>query len=274
MRICKLCGIEYEGNYCPNCHNIDDQFHFTTKIIVSLLFLILFMGSVHAGTPQSPDDYFKLGQIIDYKKNCINNGAYCSDTAACNITSYYPNGSLMIGNKLMSNNGYYYNYTFQTFNSCNDYCGIYRIDISCYDGGKNGTQTFYAEVNPTGIKPSDQRTSTTGRAIWIIFGIAIMLFVAFLLIQNNAAKYSLLVFSMIMLVTSINLIFASLYQEVTDPSIINLFDFISAASYYFYWLAGGLICIILILTAFNSVFERYKNVKLVKYGGERKSDVW
>lgn len=236
-----------------------------TMVYLSIL-IIMMIGLASAGSPQEPDDYIKLNENISYTKPCVDNGNYCSASTACNITVWYPNQSLFIGNKQMTNNLYYYNYTLKTLGNCDNYCGIYKIDIVCSNGVNNGSRTFYAEVNPTGLKPTDQRTATTGRAIWILSGISILFFVVFIFFQHPAVRYSSITMALIMVVAVINLVFTTLYQEVSDPSIIALFDFISAASYYFYWLGAGIIMIILLVTGLTTLFDRYNKIKLVKYG--------
>lgn len=229
-------------------------------IILSVLCTI----QVSAGTLTDPDDVYKLG-VIDYKKPCINNGTYCSSSAVCNSTILYQNGSTFINNQLMTNNIAYHNITF-TLSSCSSDCGIYKVDMVCKDGGLQAAETFYLEVNPTGIKSTDARSSALTRAIWIVFIIGIILFGAFLRFEHPTAKYSFAILSAIFILAGFNLVLSTLSSEVVDPRIISLFDFVSAASYYFYWLGAGLLMIILFVTSFNTLFDKYRKQKLVKYG--------
>ena len=76
------------------------------RINTIIIMLLIFLPIVFAG-----DLVFKKGEIIDLKVPCINNNTLCSGTASCNITSIYPNGSILINNLQMSNSGSYHNYT-------------------------------------------------------------------------------------------------------------------------------------------------------------------
>ena len=236
--------------------------------IIVLILGIFMIGLTSAGSIDSPDDVIKLGNgIIDYKKPCFNNGLYCSSLAECNVTIFYPNNSILINNKLMTNKISYHNYTINLSDSCAISCGIYKVDISCTDITLSASQTFYVEINPTGIKSTAERSSAITRSIWIVFCFAVLLFVAFLVVSNTSAKFVLIILSFIFILAGIQLVSSTLNQEVVDPSIIGLFDFISAAAFYFYWLGAGLIVVVLILTVWNTMNEKYNNIKLGKFGG-------
>ena len=114
----------------------------TLGVIIILIFPI-----VSAATDtQQVDDVFKVNQRVQYAKPCFNNGTYCSASAVCNYTFYRPDNSIQVNNKIATNNIATYNYTI-TF----DTIGIYTIDMVCTDGSEKGSETFYAQITPSGF---------------------------------------------------------------------------------------------------------------------------
>lgn len=118
------------------------------KLYLGLMFfLFAFIGITTAATDTSQvSDVFQLNHIVDYGKPCFNNGTYCSATTECNFTFTRPDNSIQIGNGLATNQLYIYNYTISF-----DSSGIYKIDMTCDDNGLKGSETFYAQVTPSGI---------------------------------------------------------------------------------------------------------------------------
>jgi hypothetical protein len=112
------------------------------------IWLISFlMGLAFIGLVSATDDIFKVGDIIDYKKPCINNGTYCSGSAVCNLTVIYPNSSLLINNALMTNQVSYHNYTLSPQYTI----GTYTANMICTDTGRSGSETLYFQITPTGF---------------------------------------------------------------------------------------------------------------------------
>lgn len=196
---------------------------------------------------------FQQGQCVEVRT--------ILNTSAVNISTItYPNSTLALSNVAMTKTGLSFNYSFCNTNTT----GTYLYD---YFDAESNTYSNSFTINPSGIDSTLARSGALNRAIWIIFALSVLFFTAFLFVQHPSAKYISLIFSAIFIMVSLQLVSASLIQEGTSQAIIDLFDFISAAAYYFYWLAGGLICTILILTVFSSIYDKYKNVKLGKYGG-------
>lgn len=220
----------------------------------NLLFLTFLVGLISFTSLASADlGTFKQGECVEIKT--------VLNTASVTLSGIsYPNSTIAVSNQPMIQNGLSFTYSFCDTNTS----GTYNYDY--YDAEGN---TFVNEfqINPIGIESTQGRTDALSRAIWIVFGIAILLFVSFMFIVHPSAKYISLIFCFIFILVGINLVSATLNQEVVAPAIIELFNFITAASFYFYWLAGGLICVILILTTFATIWEKYKDVKLGKYGG-------
>lgn len=105
---------------------------------VSKLFILMFvlvMLSFMEITFASADQIFQANQPVDLKIQCIINGTYCSAVSVCNITVAYPNNTLLISNRLMTNNISFYNYTLPD----TSVLGNYKCSVTCCDGGFCGT---------------------------------------------------------------------------------------------------------------------------------------
>lgn len=233
------------------------------KQIILLIFGMIFLFSILFINATDSDYIFKQGSQMDIKRPCFNNGTYCSSSAICNTTIIYPNSTILINNKQMQNQIAFHNYTLNSSLVSN---GEYETTITCIDGSQSGSETFFFEVNPTGIRSTDQRQTATSRALYVIFGLAIIFFVGFLTFSNPPVKYSFMIVSIIFGVASINLAFQTLRYEVVSNELLDVFDFLSAASFYFYWFAGGLLIIIWILTFFNTMNESFSKQKYDKFG--------
>ena len=143
---------------------------------------------------------FYIPQSTNYsiKFNCKIDGAVCSSTAACNVSIEYPNTTTMVDNEaatLISNARFNYSLTDdQTSVLAEDY----RFTAVCYDGNLNGSETITFGVNPSGISPSGERTDSLSRAIYFVFIIGILLFVAFLFSnQSTPVKWTFFGFSIV-----------------------------------------------------------------------------
>lgn len=226
------------------------------KKIILIVFLALFLISFVNAEQQS------LGTFK--KDSCVNLIQTCSNCSFINITSVvYPNSTNAITNKLMTKSNSLYNYSFCLTNVS----GTYIVNGLGNPDGINTVFAYDFEINPIGIPATEVRATAMNRAVYILFIIAIVLFIAFLYTQNVPFKYSALILSFTFLVAGINLIFVTLTNEVVDPTVIELFDFITAASFYFYWLAGGMLIIIWILTFFNTMNESFAHQRYDKFGG-------
>lgn len=216
---------------------------------ISLILLILVMGfaSGDLGT-------FKQGDCIQIKT--------ILNATSVNISSIsYPNSSIALTNVVMTKNLYTFNYSFCDTNTS----GTYTYD---YFDNEGNTYVNTFKVNPIGIESTGERSSAITRAIWIVFLLSLLFFISFFFTRALPIKSILIILCAIFIMAGLQLVSSTLNQEVVDPNIINLFDFISAAAYYFYWLGGGLILIVAILTLFSTIHDKYKNVKLGKYGGD------
>lgn len=113
---------------------------------------------------------YRQGEDIDLKVPCINSGDYCSSSAMCNLTTMYPNESLLVNNQQMTNQISFHNFTLNGTEI--DVTGDYKNVMRCKDGNYNGTSTFSFPVTLSGTEePTDKGTILIGIFI-VVFGIA------------------------------------------------------------------------------------------------------
>jgi len=234
---------------------------------ILIIFLVIFLTSIVCADPSF---YIPKDTVYDLKISCEINGFRCPATTLCNLTSEYPNSTTMIDDKQMSNLGNgFYNYTLNLNETST--VGEYNDRVECSDPGTtlNDTSTFSHEVNPTGIRPSEQRTESLTRAIYIIFGIAILLFIGFLFTtQTVPVKWTFFMLSIIFMLMAINLLFIGIQDEVVNPKLETFFDSFAAISFIMFWFMGGLLIIIWIFTFFNTWILKKNMSNLKRFGGE------
>ena len=201
------------------------------------------------------------------KFNCEIDGAVCEPTATCNVSIDNPNTSILVDNQAASfiSNGRY-NYSLNS--SQNAILGEdYKMDIVCYDALVNGSQTVYYGINPSGIRPSEQRTDTITRSIYFVFVLGIILFIAFLFVNTSPpVKWTFFIFSIIFFLVGLNIIFISLQEEIVNPKLITFFSAFTAISWYFYWFAGGILALMWILSFMNTMIYKNNLKNAQRYG--------
>ena len=239
-----------------------------SKLLFFFVFLFLLLSLLSSVSASS----FYIPQNTNYslKFNCEIDEAICSDSATCNISIEYPNSTSLIDNDdatFIANGRYNYSLT----DSQNSVLGEdYVLSIACFDGTVNGTQTVNYGINPSGIRPSEQRTNTITRSIYFVFVIGILLFVAFLFVKQSApVKWTFFAVSIIFFLIGINTIFISLQDEIVNPQLENFFSAFTAISWYFYWFVAGLLIIMWIFTFINTWILKKNLSNLQKYGGEK-----
>jgi len=113
------------------------------------LFLLCISFTSAAIDTNDVDDIFQVNTVVAYAKPCINNGTYCSAAAICNYTVFNPSNVVTQNNVLATNNGAYHNLSIGFHE-----IGIWKIDMVCHDGGKQGAETFFAQVTGSGFNDS------------------------------------------------------------------------------------------------------------------------
>ena len=229
------------------------------KVFQTLICLIFLIGLVSgASTYQQSTD-------IDIKHPIrIDGGIPVSTT--CNISIYYPNNSVLVDFKSMTDQGDYFNYTIPS--SLTSIKGIYNYDISCTNGDLNSTESFDFLVNLGGVEPSTSRTDTTTRNIIIFFGLAAFCFVGFIFTNKFPVKASLFLIMIWFILMGLSISFISLQDEVVNPTIESFFSIFLTISFYANWFIFSFIMIIWGITFFVSIFDFNKQKKREKYGEE------
>jgi len=230
-----------------------------------VFFLILFLVLVSF---VSAEIAFYVPEDTDYciKFSCENGGATCSSSAICNISINYPNSTAVVGTNLTSNleNGYF---QFCLNKNQTNIKGEYFTRVECSDGGLNDTSTFIYEVNPTGIRPSDQKTNTILVSVGVLFLLGTLLFIAFLFSnQNPSVRLSFLVFSVILFLITINLSFVNIQDAVVNTRIEGFFDGFTSISWIIYWFLGAFLIIMWIFTFINTWLFKKNQQNISKFG--------
>lgn len=222
------------------------------KIFILLVLSLLFILPMSLG---EPDYYFRQGDAINLKVLCVNSGAPCSPSALCNLTSEYPNGSLLVDNKQMTYNGVYLNYTLPSSMSL----GQYQSFIFCNDSGNSGYSSFAFVINDTGEQ--DSTNLTVMLIILFVFTIFFLGLALFFYLKKSPLTY------MFLILTFIFLTLTSYTGYMMSKNIGELFSKIMQAIYIsFLWLTMLMILFILLEVTISLI------KKFGKRGRENKFD--
>lgn len=145
------------------------------------LLLILVMMMV---LPMVSALVYQQNAEIDIKTNCFNNGTYCTASAQCNISIYYPNETIIVNNQPMTNQESFYNYTLSS--AYTGTLGEYHATLVCIDGVEAGNDEFTFDITYNGKeKPTEWII-----IIFMIFFIVLIggfIITLFLIIRDFAA---------------------------------------------------------------------------------------
>ncbi len=230
--------------------------------LLALAILVLPMASA-----QSQDIIFtfEADTEIDIKIPCFDNGTFCASSTQCNASITYPNQSILIDNIAMTNQVSFHNVTLNTTQTSKS--GEYFTWIVCTDAAISGEETFFFEINPTGIRPTDQRTGIIVLAVVFMFILGIIMFVVYIFHRSDPVKWTFFIIGVTFFLIAINVIFVSLQDAVVNSRLEGFFDFFVAISFYFYWFAAGLIFIIWMLTFLHTWLYKQNLRTAAKFGG-------
>lgn len=111
--------------------------------------ILLLIGFILLATPQINAIVYEQGTEVDIIIPCFFGGNICSNTATCNISIQYLNGTDMIDFQKMTNlNNGKFKYTLNK-NQTSNY-GIHNSYMACWQGVYNGTSSFEIIFTPTG----------------------------------------------------------------------------------------------------------------------------
>lgn len=196
-------------------------------VILFLFFLIPLVSSL---------DAYTQGEDANIREVVRVNDGLPSALTSCNVTIWYPNGTLLKFNQPMTFNYTTFNYILNsTFTQIK---GEYPYEASCVLGGLNKTKESSFFINAGGVEPNEQRALTISRSIYFIFGLGILLFIAFLFTRKLPIKITLLLMAVLFFLISLNLVFLDLQNSLTNPKFEEFFDGFTAISFILYWLIG------------------------------------
>ena len=238
------------------------------KLMFFFLFTILIFT---AGTEAQERKFYEQNSSIVFIEE-VTIGNAVSDNVLANITIKDPDNMILVGFQPMTYNstGKFFNFTLDgalTWKS-----GRYERCVFAVDSlglGQNGSLCTFFFVNPTGIEPTDQRTGAINRAVYFMFGIALLLFISFFFAKSKPPiKWTLFLLGTIFALISINLVFVSLQDAVVNPRLETFFSTFTVLSFYLYWFAFGLLIIIWIFTAMNTWILKKNLQNIRRFGSE------
>lgn len=144
---------------------------------LSFPFLVILIVGVCCLLPLSVDaKVFKQGVVVDLAIPCTFNGTYCSASAVCNTTIINPNGTVLVNNKPMSQNGVTFNYSLSTTQTL--LRGEYDFQITCIDNTTPKSKTLTFWITQTGEQMETQDA--------IIYFVALIILILFLVLSIYA----------------------------------------------------------------------------------------
>lgn len=192
----------------------------------------------------------------------VNDGI--STNVNCNITVYNVNGTILINFTKMQNNYDYFNYTLNT--SQTSVKGIYKYDISCSDGTLNRTESFPLIINLGGIQPSQSRTQTLTRTVWVFIALGVLFFISLFFIKSVPIKLTMLLLMIWFILMAINTSFLSIQDEVINTRVETFFSFFLTISFYANWLIFSAIAILWVITAIVNSISIQQKRRQERYG--------
>ena len=231
-----------------------------------LLFVTFFLVSFIAAETSffvPKGNSYNLTFICENEENVL---SLCSASASCNITINYPNSSILINNEETTNLN---NGKFQiTLNSSQTNTnGEHQGWVGCSDGTLNSSTNFIYEINPTGIRPSEQKTTSISRAIYFTLILGILFFIGFLFVKNKSPiKWTFFIFAIFFFLITLNILFVGIQDEVVNPKLESFFDSFTAISFIIYWFLAGILAIMWFLTFLQTWLLRKNQQNFQKFG--------
>lgn len=177
----------------------------------------------------------------------------------CNTTILYPNSSIMVDFEAL--NDLSDKFTYNLSDSQTSLKGEYTGSVTCISGSENETISFSYLVNLGGVEPSQQRTDTMTRTLYLVFIMGILFFGAIIFVEKLPIKATLALLGLLFFLIGINIIFITLQDEVVNSSLENFFSFFTSISFIIYWGIGVVIGVIWLLTFFVTLFEGMRSTK-------------
>jgi len=233
----------------------------TSKTLIPL-FLFIFLISLVNGI-----DTYSQNSNIDISHPVRLDGEIISGVE-CNITIYYPDNSVLIDFQPMTDNGDYFNYSLNSTQT--ETKGIYKYVVSCEDTTNNLYQTdsFEFLINLGGVEPSESRTQTQTRNIYIFFGLGLLFFISMFFVEKFPIKLTLFLLMAWFFLMGINFSFVSIGDEVLNPTVENFYSFFLTLSFYANYFIFITIAILWLITFIVNAVQINKQKKAGRYGFE------
>lgn len=148
---------------------------YITKVLLALLVSFALISSIASAS----DFVYKQNTFLDMKVPCVNDGAACSNLANCSLTIQNPDGSQLVKDVLMTNQGSFHNYTLGS--SQTSVLGTYQAQVFCVDSGMNGWQSFSYDITTTGTAYS---SIFQNPLILSLIGLSIIIFIIAIVLRN------------------------------------------------------------------------------------------
>jgi len=167
-----------------------------------IMWIFVFIAFISLVTAVDPSYIFKQNQEVDLKVNCFeDNFTLCQAGTTCNITSFYPNNTILIENQVMTYNPSYFNHTING-TKLNE-LGEYATSVSC-SGSYAGFSTFTFEITPTGQNiTSGQGFTSIGLIIGMIILAGLFSFFGFKFSESEKLYPVALFFMLISLIVGV-----------------------------------------------------------------------
>ncbi len=154
------------------------------------ILLILMIGLLALSFASATEEVltFQQYETIDLKLPCSYNGANCDNTAVCNISVTFPNGTFMVENKPMTNTGNGMpNYTLPT----SAIIGDHNFKQICTQAGLSAEDSGSITITTTGIGANSKLP-----IFLLIFAVVLLIF-GLILEQPMMGFFSGILFVMI-----------------------------------------------------------------------------
>jgi len=220
------------------------------------ILLILVMGIMFMSLASADLGNYKQGENVSVRGSL--------DATSVNTSIYYPNSSVVIDNKEMTN---LYGDIWEYQLGANDTTtlGKYIYDY-CDQAGTNCKENYFTITN-SGIEFPESSQTFLVIAIIFLFLVGGLFFLGFIRAEQMQIKWTLFIVGFIFLLAALNVISITIYDNITSPALISFFDSLTAIMFTVFWISAGLLAIIWFLTLLQAILFKQKMKHAAKFGG-------
>ena len=140
------------------------------RIIIGLMLFFIVMPIATAELS------YMRGEELSLKVPCVDDGDFCSNAVACQITIFNPDGNTLVNDQPMENEGSYFSYNLTS--SQTDILGEYSAYSVCDSGTSTGSDTFLFYITSTGRERPNAYVVVAFSIIFLII-LAVMIYTLF-----------------------------------------------------------------------------------------------